>query len=84
MRAEKVVKYTKEEMRRQQEDCDKRRQKDVTSESSLAASLATMNLDVNNAANDDPDPVSKDGVQVQIPLEEVTVTKKKLVTLHEE
>ena len=42
----------------------------------LAVSSSTMNLDVNDAANDNPDHILKDGEQVQVPTEEVTVKKR--------
>lgn len=82
-RAEKAVKRVEEEMRRQQERNVERKEEVVASDSSLlAASSSAMNLDFNDAANDDPDPLLKDGEQAQVHAEIVTVKKKEeLVTL---
>lgn len=64
-----------------QEKEDDKMKEVVAPESSLAASLSTMNLDISNSTNDNPDPVSQDGEKAQVTVEEVTIKKKKVVTL---
>ena len=47
MRAERAIEYGERELRRQQDERDKRKSKVAASELSPAALLSTMNLDVN-------------------------------------
>ena len=62
IRTEKVAEYVEEKMIRQQEEKDKRK--------NLATSVLIKNFEVNDATNDDPDPISKGGEQAQMAIVE--------------